>query len=100
LAARAGSVMLVVAIREGGRKMTNLATTLVRCFANGEVSEQTLGRWDLLKLPVGLQHEPHNTSEVDCQLQTLLSAPQPRRPRYSDPELLALHAAATQPVLV
>jgi hypothetical protein len=80
--------------------MTNLATTLVRCFADGEVSEQTLGRWDLLKLPVGLQHEPPHTGDVDCQAQTLLSAPQPRRPQYGDPELLALHAAATQPVLV
>jgi hypothetical protein len=89
--------MLVVAIREGGRKMTNLATTLVRCFADGEVSERTLGRWDLLKLPVGPQHEPHNTPDIDCQLQTLLSAPQPRRPQYDNP---ALQAAATQPVLV
>lgn len=72
---------------------------MVRCFADGEVSELTLGRWDLLKLPVGLQHELHNTGDVDCQVQTLLSAPQPRRPQYDDPELLALQAAVGQPAV-
>ena len=71
----------------------------VRCFADGEVSELALGRWDLMKLPIGLQHELYNTGDVDCQVQTLLSAPQPRRPQYDDPELLALQAkAAAEPV--
>jgi len=46
-----------------------------------------------MKLPVGLQHELHNTGDIDCQVQTLLSAPAPRRPHYNDPELLALQAA-------
>jgi quercetin dioxygenase-like cupin family protein len=70
----------------------------VRCFAGDEVTELSLGRWDLMKLPVGPQHELHNTGDVDCQVQTLLSAPQPRRPQYEDPELLALQAAVTEPV--
>jgi hypothetical protein len=48
-----------------------------------------------MKLPAGLQHELHNTGDIDCQVQTLRSAPQPRRPHYGDPELLALQAAAT-----
>jgi mannose-6-phosphate isomerase-like protein (cupin superfamily) len=71
----------------------------VRCFADGEVSDLSLGRWDLVKLPVGLQHELHNTGDVDCHVQTLLSAPQPRRPQYDDPALLELQRAAEAPVV-
>lgn len=66
---------------------------VVRCFEGEEVTELRLGKWDLVKLPVGLQHELHNVGDVDCQVQTLLSAPTPRRPHYADPELLALQAA-------
>ena len=66
---------------------------LVRCFEGDDVTELRLGKWDLVQLPVGLQHELHNTGAVDCQVQTMLSAPQPRRPQYRDPELLALQAA-------
>jgi uncharacterized cupin superfamily protein len=65
---------------------------LVKCFQDTEMTELRLGKWDLVKLPVGLQHELHNTGTVDCQVQTLLSAPAPRRPQYNDPELLALQA--------
>jgi hypothetical protein len=66
---------------------------LVKCFADGEVSELPLGKWDLLKLPVGLQHELQDIGAIDCQVQTLLSAPAPRPPQYDGPELLALQAA-------
>jgi mannose-6-phosphate isomerase-like protein (cupin superfamily) len=66
----------------------------VRCFDGNEVTDLALGKWDLVQLPVGLQHELHNTGDVDCQVQTMLSAPTPRRPHYNDPELLALQAAA------
>ncbi|WP_187830267.1 cupin domain-containing protein [Siccirubricoccus phaeus] len=65
---------------------------LVRCFDGGEVAEFPLGKWDLVQLPIGMQHELVNTGAVDCQVQTLLSTPQPRRPHYEDPELLALQA--------
>ena len=68
---------------------------MVRRFADGEATEFSFGRWDLVKLPVSLQHELPNTGDVDCQVQTQRAAPQPRRPQYEDPELLALHAAAT-----
>ena len=68
---------------------------LVRCFEGDDVTEITLGKWDLVQLPIGLQHELHNTGTVDCQVQTLLSAPKPLRPHYSDPELLALQAAVS-----
>jgi mannose-6-phosphate isomerase-like protein (cupin superfamily) len=66
----------------------------VRCFEGGEVTDLALGKWDLVKLPVGMQHELHNTGAGDCQVQTLLSAPAPRRPQYHDPDLLALQAEA------
>jgi hypothetical protein len=59
-----------------------------------------LGGRDFLKLPVGLQHELHNTGDMDCQVQTLLSPSPPRRPRYHDSEPLALQAAVSQPATV
>jgi mannose-6-phosphate isomerase-like protein (cupin superfamily) len=68
---------------------------LVRCYDGDEVSDLTLGQWDMVQLPIGLQHELFNTGDVDCQVQTLLSTPQPRRPQYNDPELLALQAQVT-----
>ena len=66
---------------------------LVKCYEGGEVAELHLGKWDLVQLPIGLQHELFNTGDVDCQVQTMLSAPKPLRPQYNDPELLALQAA-------
>ena len=72
---------------------------VVRCFQDDEVADISLGKWDLVKLPVGLQHELHNVGDVDCQVQTMLSTPQPRRPQYNDAELLQLQAdAAAVPV--
>lgn len=64
----------------------------VRCHEDGATTDLHLGKWDLVQLPIGLQHELFNTGEVDCQVQTLLSTSQPRRPQYNDPELLALQA--------
>lgn len=68
---------------------------LVRCYEGDEVTDIALGQWDMVQLPIGLQHELFNTGEVDCQVQTLLSTPKPRRPQYNDPELLALQARVT-----
>jgi mannose-6-phosphate isomerase-like protein (cupin superfamily) len=66
---------------------------LVRCWQDGESIDFALGRWDLVCLPPFLQHEVFNTGAGECQLQTLLAKPQPLRPQYADPELLALQAA-------
>ena len=65
----------------------------VRCFADGQSHDVHLGKWDLVQLPIGLKHELYNTGDVDCQVQTLLSKAQPKRPHYDDPDLLALQAA-------
>lgn len=67
-------------------------TARVRCWENGKSSDITLGRWDLVALPPFLQHEVFNEGEVICHLQTMLAKPQPLRPQYSDPKLLALQA--------
>ncbi|MBV8776526.1 MAG: cupin domain-containing protein [Alphaproteobacteria bacterium] len=64
----------------------------VRCWENGESCDITLGRWDLVALPPFLQHEVFNEGDVVCHLQTMLSKPQPMRPQYNDPELLALQS--------
>ena len=47
----------------------------VRCFRGGEMTGLALRIRDFLKLPDGLQFEPHNTGDVDCQVRTLLSPP-------------------------
>ena len=65
----------------------------VRCFADDATHDIHLGKWDLVQLPIAMNHELYNTGDVDCQVQTLLSKPQPKRPHYADPELLALQAA-------
>jgi quercetin dioxygenase-like cupin family protein len=70
---------------------------LVRCFDGDEVTDLTLGKWDMVQLPIGLQHELYNTGDTDCHVQTLLSTPKPRRPQYNDPELLELQAKAGAP---
>src|SRR4051812_32433744 len=62
-------------------------TCRVWCYDGDEITDIDLGKWDLVQLPVGLQHELYNTGDVNCQVQTMLSAPQPRRPQYNDPEL-------------
>jgi hypothetical protein len=62
----------------------------MHCHETEEVTDLQLGKWNLVQLPIGPQHELFNTGEVDRQVQTLLSTPQPRRPQYNDPELLAL----------
>jgi uncharacterized RmlC-like cupin family protein len=64
----------------------------VRCWENGESYDITLGQWDLVALPPFLQHEVFNEGDGICQLQTMLAKPQPLRPQYNDPELLALQA--------
>jgi mannose-6-phosphate isomerase-like protein (cupin superfamily) len=66
---------------------------LVRCWDGTASHEITLGRWDLAALPPFLQHEVINTGAVVCHVQTMLAKPQPLRPQYADPELLALQAA-------
>ena len=66
---------------------------LVRCWDGGESLDIRLGRWDLICHPPFLQHEVFNLGSGECQLQTLLAKPQPLRPQYADPELLALQAA-------
>jgi uncharacterized RmlC-like cupin family protein len=66
----------------------------VRCWENGESYDIVLGRWDLVALPPFLQHEVLNEGDVICHLQTMLAKPQPLRPQYTDPELLALQAKA------
>ena len=64
----------------------------VRCWEYRESYDVTLGRWDLIALPPFLQHEVFNEGNVICHLQTMLAKPQPLRPQYSSPELLALQA--------
>jgi mannose-6-phosphate isomerase-like protein (cupin superfamily) len=64
----------------------------VRCWENGASHDITLERWDLVALPPFLQHEVFNEGDVICHLQTMLAKPQPLRPQYDDPELLALQA--------
>jgi mannose-6-phosphate isomerase-like protein (cupin superfamily) len=64
----------------------------VRCWENGESFDITLGRWDLVALPPFLQHEVFNEGDTICHLQTMLAKPQPLRPQYNDPDLLALQA--------
>lgn len=67
-------------------------TARVRCWENGESTDITLSRWDLVALPPFLQHEVFNEGKVICHLQTMLAKPRPLRPQYNDPELLALQA--------
>jgi uncharacterized RmlC-like cupin family protein len=64
----------------------------VRCWEYRESYDIILGRWDLIALPPFLQHEVFNEGDVICHLQTMLAKPQPLRPQYSDPKLLALQA--------
>jgi hypothetical protein len=72
----------------------------VRCFRGAQMTELALGGRDFPKRPVGLQHELHNTGDVDCHVQTLLSPPPPGRPRYHDSEPLAPQAAVSRSATV
>lgn len=54
------------------------------------------GGRDFLQPPIGLRHERHRTSDVDCQVQTLLAPSPPRRPRHHNSEPPALQAAVSQ----
>src|ERR1700744_1955776 len=64
----------------------------VRCWENGESYDITLTRWDLVAPPPFLQQEVFNEGEIICHLQTMLAKPQPLRPHYTAPALLALQA--------
>jgi hypothetical protein len=72
----------------------------VRCFRGGEMTGLAPGMRDFLKLPDGLQFEPHNTGDVDCQVRNLLSPSPPRRALYNDSEPLAPQAAVSPPATV
>lgn len=65
---------------------------LVRCWEGEASYELRLGKWDLVALPPFLQHEILNDGTEECHVQTMLGHPQPLRPQYQDPELLALQA--------
>lgn len=67
----------------------------VNVFREGETFTLKLGRWDLVSIPAFLYHDIHNDAATPCAVQTLLSKPQPDRPRYRDERLLELQAAAT-----
>jgi hypothetical protein len=72
----------------------------VRCFRGAQMTELALGGRDFPKRPVGLQHELHNTGDVDCHVQTLISPPPPRRPRCHESEPLAPQAAVSRSATV
>ena len=67
----------------------------VNVFRDGETVTLKLGRWDLVSIPAFVYHDIHNEAAVPCAVQTLLSKPQPDRPRYQDERLLELQAAST-----
>ena len=67
----------------------------VNVFRDGETFTLKLGRWDLVSIPAFVYHDIHNDAALPCAVQTLLSKPQPDRPRYQDERLLELQAAAT-----
>jgi hypothetical protein len=72
----------------------------VRRARGGEPTEPApLGR-DFLKPPIGLRHERHKTSDVDCQVQTHLSPSPHRRPRHHNSEPPALQGAVSQAATV
>ena len=72
----------------------------VRRARGGEPTEPApLGR-DFLKPPIGLRHERHKTSDVDCQVQTLLSPSPHRRPRHHNSRPPALQGAVSQAATV
>jgi len=66
---------------------------IVNVFRDDETFTVTLHEWDLVSIPPSASHEVHNSGEVDCALQTLLSKTHPDRPRYKDQRLLDLQAA-------
>ncbi len=72
----------------------------VRRARVGEPTELAPDDRDFLKPAIGLRHERHRTSDVDCQVQTLLSPSPPRRPRHHNSEPPALQAAVSQAVTV
>jgi hypothetical protein len=69
----------------------------VRCFRGGEMTGLALGVRDFLKLSAGLQCEPHNTGDMECQVRDVLLPSPPRRPFYHHSEPLAPQAAVSQP---
>lgn len=72
----------------------------VRSFRGGEMTRPALGIRDFLKLPDGLQFEPHNAGDAACQVRSLLSPPPFHRPPYPDSEPLAPQAAVSPPATV
>ena len=68
----------------------------VRYHHAADMNPLAPGGPDFLKLPVGAQRELHNMGDMDCKVQTLFSPSPPHRPRFSDPEPLALQAAVSQ----
>jgi hypothetical protein len=68
----------------------------VRRTRGGEPTRPAPVGRDFLKSPIGLRRERHKTSDVDCQVQTLLSPSPHRRPRHHNPEPPALQAAVSQ----
>ena len=68
----------------------------VRRARGGEPTEPASVGPDFLQPPIGLRHERHKTSDMDCQVQTPLSPPLPRRPRHRNSETPALQAAVSQ----
>ena len=65
---------------------------LVNVFHGDETVSLKLGKWDLLSVPAFVYHDIHNTGDVPCPVQTLLSKPRPDRPHYQDEKLLELQA--------
>lgn len=66
----------------------------VSVFRDDETLTLKLGRWDLVSIPAFVYHDIQNEAAVPCAIQTLLSKPQPDRPRYKDERLLELQSTA------
>jgi hypothetical protein len=66
-----------------------------RSFRGGEMTGLALGIRHFLKPPDGLQFEPRNTSDVNCQVRNLIPPSPPRRPLCRDTEKLAPPAAVS-----
>jgi hypothetical protein len=70
---------------------------IARCFRGGEMTGLAPGIRQFLNPPNGLQFEPRNTRDVDCQVRNLIAPSPPRQSLYHDTEKLAPPAAVSPP---
>ena len=66
-------------------------------FRGGEMTGLAPGIRHFLNPPNGLQFEPRNTSDVDCQVRNLIPPSPPHQSLYHDTEKLASPAAVSPP---